>query len=594
MCGIAGQISFLQKVNHNHVQQMTDALRHRGPDGEGIYINEDKTTALGHRRLSFLDLSESGKQPMTNEDGTIWITYNGEIYNYVELRSQLEKLGHSFHSHTDTEVIVHGYEEWGCGILPKLKGMFAFAIWNEKTKELFLARDRFGIKPLYYYHDAQSRNIVFASEIKGIKANPTVSTTLSPHSMSSFFTYRYVPSPQTIWKEVNKLPPAHYLLMNASGQITITEYWQIPYGNKRISDKEAIETFDQLLLDSVRTHARSDVPVGAFLSGGYDSSAIVYYMNRFGYKPATFSIGFEGWDVSEHLYAGMVARQYHTEHYDLILESQSLDLLDKLVEVYDEPNGDISIIPTYLVSREAARKRKAVMSGEGSDEFLVGYQWQKDYRPANKSWWQQLSGLLRKPDENQMLSYYAECMSMGRFDRSEFDKMYTSDFLQQALPEDEYWWYKKLYKKDLSDLKAMQHLDVKHFMGEQVLAKIDRASMAHSLEVRVPFLDHEICEFVFSLHESVYYRSDETKHLLYQNIKNHLPAEILQRKKQGFVGPDTYYMNYAWYREKLSGSKLVADGYINGLYIETLLNNKDHWRLWKIAVMELWYRKWIA
>ncbi len=594
MCGIAGQISFNKKVNQNHVQHMIDALRHRGPDGEGIYINESNSAALAHRRLSFLDLSESGKQPMTNEDGNVWITYNGEIYNYVELRSELEKLGHSFRSHTDTEVIIHGYEEWGCGVLNKLKGMFAFAIWNEKTTELFMARDRFGIKPLYYYNDVPAKNFVFASELKGIKANPTVSTTLSPQAMSSFFTYRYVPSPQTIWKEVNKLPPAHYLLMNANGQITIKEYWEIPYGNKVISDKEAIETFDQLLFNSVRTHARSDVPVGSFLSGGYDSSAIVYYMNRFGYHPATFSIGFEGWDVSEHLYAGMVARQYHTEHYDLILESQSLDLLEKLVEVYDEPNGDISIIPTYLVSREASLKRKAVMSGEGSDEFLVGYQWQKDYKPAHKSWWQKLSHIFRNPSGNHMLSYYAECMSMGRFDRSEFSKMYTPEFLKQALPEDEYWWYKQLYKKDLSDLKAMQHLDVKHFMGEQVLAKIDRASMAHSLEVRVPFLDHEICEFVFSLHESVYYRADETKHLLYQNIKNHLPAEILQRKKQGFVGPDTYYMNYNWYREKLSKSKLVDDGYINGSYVETLLNNKDHWRLWKIAVMELWYRKWIT
>ncbi|MBK7147243.1 MAG: asparagine synthase (glutamine-hydrolyzing) [Bacteroidetes bacterium] len=590
MCGIAGQLKFKGVVEERKIVAMTDAIKHRGPDGDGVYINADSTLGLGHRRLSFLDLSTAGKQPMTNENGTIWITYNGEIYNYVELRTELVKLGHVFHSHTDTEVIIHGYEQWGSGVLNRLKGMFAFAIWDETKRELFLARDRFGIKPLYYYFE--NGNFIFSSEIKGIKANSDVKTTLDHTSFADYFVYRYVPSPKSIWKEVKKLPPAHSLIIKSDGSVTTNEYWKIPFAENVISDRDAVEQFDVLLLNSVKTHARSDVPVGSFLSGGYDSSAIVYYMSRFGYTPATFSIGFEGWDVSEHIYADMVARQYNTEHHSLILEAQSLDILEHLVWVYDEPNGDISIIPTYLVSKAASEKRKAVMSGEGSDEFLVGYQWQKDYMPGQVSWFQQFLSRLKGKKNSQMLDYYAGCMAMGRFDSNELRKLLHPD-LHIHISGDPEWWYKKLYNPSLPDLKAMQVLDVKHFMGEQVLAKVDRASMANSLEVRVPFLDHEICEFVFSLSSSVYYKKEDTKHLLYQNIKNHFPDEILHRKKQGFVGPDKYYMNYDWYKKHLTQSRLADDKIINRNYIDFLLKENDHWRLWKIAVMELWYRKWV-
>lgn len=589
MCGIAGQVKFKGVINEGNISAMDEAIKHRGPDGSGLYMNESKTAALGHRRLSFLDLSEAGKQPMTQEDGSMWVTFNGEIYNYLELRLELEKCGHRFHSHTDTEVILHGYEQWGADVVNKMKGMFAFAIWDEKRKELFLARDRFGIKPLYYYYE--DGNFVFASEIKAIKANADVSTSLDYSSFADFFVYRYIPSPKSIWKEVKKLPSAHCLLLKADGAVELKEYWEIPFAEKIISDKEAVERFDELLYNSVHIHARSDVPVGSFLSGGYDSSAIVYYLSRFGYTPSTFAIGFEGWDVSEHIYADMVAKQYGTHHHSLILEAQSLDLLDHLVWVYDEPNGDISIIPTYLVSREASRHVKAVMSGEGSDEFLVGYQWQKDYAPQQLGWLDKLKQLFAGQQPNHMLTYYAGCMAMGRFDNKELKEL-LSPHLHQHLNNNCDWYYHSLHQPQLTDLKAMQVLDVKHFMGEQVLGKVDRASMANSLEVRVPFLDHEICEFVFQLSQQVYYRKDETKHLLYQNIKNHLPQQILQRKKQGFVGPDKYYMNYEWYKNRLADSKLVADGLINRGYVDRLIATNDHWRLWKVTVMELWYRRW--
>jgi asparagine synthase (glutamine-hydrolysing) len=589
MCGIAGQVNFNGTVKEENIDAMCNAIKHRGPDGWGHYFNDSKTAGLGHRRLSFLDLSELGKQPMTNEDGSIWITLNGEIYNYVELRDELEKFGHQFHSHTDTEVIIHGYEQWGYDVLNKIKGMFAFGLWDERNKRLFIARDRFGIKPLYYYH--QNGNFVFGSEIKAIKANAEVKTELDYTSFADYFVYRYVPSPKSIWKEVKKLPIASYLVLENDGATTIKQYWQIPFAENIISDKEAIEKFDHLFLTSVKTHARSDVPIGSFLSGGYDSSAVVYYMSRFGYVPETFSIGFEGWDVSEHLFADMVAKQYGTNHHSLILESQSLDILDHLVWVYDEPNGDISIIPTYLVSAEAAKSVKAVMSGEGSDEILVGYQWQKDYEPRKSSLKERLLNLLKPAGTPYILQYYAQAMAMGRFDGGELRKLLNPDKHQyiNANPD---WYYHSLYNPALPELKAMQVMDVKHFMGEQVLAKVDRASMASSLEVRVPFLDHEICEFVFQLKTSVYYRKDETKHLLYQNIKEHFPKEILQRKKQGFVGPDRYYMNIPWYQNRLSDCKLAKDGIINSSYVNQLLADKDHWRLWKIAVMESWYRKW--
>jgi asparagine synthase (glutamine-hydrolysing) len=468
-----------------------------------------------------------------------------------------------------------------------LKGMFAFGLWDEKKKELYLARDRFGIKPMFYYY--RDGNFVFASEIKALKANSEVTTTLDYTSFSDYFVYRHVPSPRSIWNEVSKLKPAHYLVLKADGKVETKEYWKIPIAENVIPDKQAIEQFDELLFNSVRTHARSDVPVGSFLSGGYDSSSLVYYMSRFGYVPSTFSIGFENWDVSEHFYAEMVAKQYGTDHHTHILEAQSLDLLEHLSWVYDEPNGDISIIPTYLVSKVAAERVKTVMSGEGADEFLVGYHWQKFWWRENRNWRQKLQDFFS--GNPYLLQYYTASMSMGKFDGEELRQLMHPD-LHNHIHSKTDWYYRELYDSSLPDLKALQMLDVKHFMGELILTKMDRASMASSLEVRVPFLDHEICEFIFKLSPEVYFRKEETKHLLYQNIKDHFPPEILNRGKQGFVGPDKYYMNLAWYEQRLHDSKLVKDKIINARYIDRLLMEKDHWRLWKVAVMELWYKRW--
>ena len=592
MCGIIGQINQSNPIDEQLFISMRDTLRHRGPDDAGFFLAKNKLVALGHRRLSFLDLSEAGRQPMTNEDGTLWLTFNGEIYNYLELKSQLVGLGHLFKSTSDSEVIIHGYEQWGVQVLQKLKGMFAFGIWDEKNRKLFLARDRFGIKPLYYYQDTES--FIFASEIKGIIENPEVKTDLDYSSLCDYLIYRYVPSPKCIWKDLKKLPPAHYLQMNFDGQVEVTEYWKLSFADNIIPEKEAIEAVNNMLLDSVKTHVRSDVPIGSFLSGGYDSSALVQYLNMINYSAETFSIGFEGWDQSEHQYAEIVSKLYGTKHTSTLVDGGSLDVVEKLMHYYDEPIADISIIPTFLVSQAASKHVKAVFSGEGADELFCGYTWhlQEDSSDRELTTWQKMRALLGAKKTNYSTSQYAMAMSMGKYDENNLGDL-LSDDLRQFIPDNANWFYDQHYRTDIEDVKRFQLLDIKTFMGELVLTKIDRASMANSLEVRVPFLDHELYEYLFQLNQKVYFKPAVTKFLLHENIVNALPAKILDRKKQGFVGPDTYYMNIDYYAQILRDGKLLKDHIIKKNKLEELILEKDHWRLWKLMVLEFWFQKWV-
>jgi asparagine synthase (glutamine-hydrolysing) len=565
-------------------------LAHRGPDDADSQYFENDRIALGHRRLSFLDLSAAGRQPLCNEDGTVWIVLNGEIYNYVELRQELEAAGHTFKTHTDTEVIVHGYEQWGERVVDRLKGMFAFGLLDLPRKRLFLARDRFGIKPLYYCQ--ANGMVVFASELKAIMACADVPRQPDMTAFADYLIYRYIPSPKTIWQGISKLPPAHYWVYDyQTGQATETEYWKLTYGEGNENPYELAKEAGELMQQSVAIHARADVPIGAFLSGGYDSSAIVYFLNKIGYKPETFAIGFEGWDNSEHLYAEMVAKHLHVPFNYYLANDSTLDLMDIMPDVYDEPIADISILPTWLVSQQAVKKTKAVMSGEGADELMGGYWWEKKFfgQHHNVSFKERLKALFNKQDT---IEFYADAMSMGRFDQAELRKAFQPE-QYQYLPEDTEWFYRQNFDAKLSPLKSIQQMDIKCFMGELVLVKMDRASMAGSLEVRVPFLDHELFEKVFANREDVYFQPDKTKFLLYENIKNHLPKAILDRPKQGFVGPDGFYMNMMRYGNILQQSHLVAAGIIRQTYIDELFSAKDHWRLWKLAVLEKWYRRWI-
>jgi asparagine synthase (glutamine-hydrolysing) len=594
MCGIIGQVEFQGQVDPVHFDKMRDTLAHRGPDGVGSWVSDDGRVALGHRRLAFLDLSEAGAQPMCSEDGQLIVTLNGEIYNYLELRDELSVLGNRFRTDTDTEVLLHGYRQWGMeGVVSRIVGMFAFGLFDRRNGKLFLVRDRFGIKPLYYHLSAQ--RLIFASELKAIMVPGLVPRELDRTSFLDYFVYRYIPSPNTIWEHVSKLPPSHLLELDVrDGMSAIKEYWTPMITDHRAEPEALAAQVGDMLSNSVAIHSRSDVEIGAFLSGGYDSSAIASLLKGSVHSLRTFSIGFEGWENSEDRYAEKVARHIGAGHIPLMANSDSLDLLDLMPMVYDEPIADISIIPTWLVSRSAAGHVKAVMSGEGADELFGGYNWQKEYFAK----WHPIGVADRvkaffTDRSATAVADYAEFMAMGRFDRQELQRM-ASPRMSAHIRTDPDWFYRQHHRPELSPLKSIQYMDMKCFMAELVLTKVDRASMAHSLEVRVPFLDHRLFDLVLACDERDYFRPDVTKFLLYQNIKDKLPSGILNRPKQGFVGPDSYYMDMARYQMLLKDSTMVKMDLVNEGYVLTCLEQHDHWRLWKLAVMELWCKHWLT
>lgn len=586
MCGIVGLINLHQPIVKNVFTQMVNTLQHRGPDDSGLFYSNNEHVALGHRRLSFIDLSAAGKQPLSNSTQTIWITFNGEIYNYLELREQLKNQYH-FTTVTDTEVLIAAYQTWGIEFINKLKGMFAFGLYDATLNKLFLVRDRFGIKPLYYFNNGNS--LVFASELKAIMASGLVEKQLNYSAFTDYFVYRYIPSPKTIWENVYKVAPANYLEIDTiTLQQKEVEYWQLNALNQTENENELTQEINTILTQSVQEHTRADVPIGSFLSGGYDSSALVNYMKLLKQNPKTFSIGFSHWEKSEDQFANIVAKHLHVENTAVIADEHSLDLVNIMPIVYDEPIADISIVPTYMVSKLARTQVKAVLSGEGADEIFGGYTWQHEFMQKPKQ------GLLAKlfGSKTDTVNFYAQAMAMGWFDAEELKRM-LHPRLHKHIQGDVHWFYRKHFKPNLSPLKSIQYMDMKCFMGELVLTKIDRASMANSLEVRVPFLDHTLFEKVFSLAESCYFKPHQTKYLVYQNIKNFLPQQILARKKQGFVGPDSYYMNLDFYRKELADSSLVKHQIINQNYLDELLQETYNWKLWKILVMEKWFKQWM-
>ncbi|MBW1990207.1 MAG: asparagine synthase (glutamine-hydrolyzing) [Deltaproteobacteria bacterium] len=591
MCGICGQVLCREKVDLEAFVRMRDSLAHRGPDGAGAHVSADGSAALGHRRLALVDLSPAGAQPMANEDATLWLSANGEIYNAPLLRAKLRALGHTFSSRSDSEVILHGYEEWGEGVLGRLSGMFALALWDERKGRLFLARDRFGIKPLYWC--ASPRGFAFASEAKALAANPLFPLEMDVSAACSYFVYRYVPSPGTIWKNVYKLPPGACLTVDRGRPGKVRPWYTLPAGRLRPSMEEAAEEVRRLLKKSVAGHLQSDVPVGSLLSGGYDSSALAVLLSDLDYQAHCFSIGFSGWEASEHRYARMVAEALGLPLSERILDPGDLSLLDELAWVYDEPLADISTLPTHQVSALAAERVKAVFSGEGADELFGGYTWQREY--ANL--WASLCLPRRAAARlgaflgRTGVPFYANAMAMGRFNRGELRRLLCPD-LHRFIPRDPDWFYRKHFRPGLPPLRSIQHLDARCFMGELVLTKVDRASMAHSLEVRVPFLDPDLVDFALSLDESVVFSPQRTKPLLRTILEGRVPPGILARSKQGFVGPDSYYGDMEWYRDRLCKGALVKDGIVRRKALSHYLQTRDQWRLWKVLVFDLWYARW--
>ena len=471
MCGILGHFKKEGAIDSSIFNQMLNTLAHRGPDGEGIYISEDQKKALGHRRLSFLDLSENGRQPLSNPKGNIWLTFNGEIYNYKELKNKL-KNNYSFKTKTDTEVILAAYEKWGTSFVQHLKGMFAIGILDEHKNKLYLFRDRFGIKPLYYGNF--EGNFIFASELKAIMQSGVFPKKLNKSAIADYFVYRYIPSPKSIWENIFKLPPACQLELNLDNfEYKTEEYWQLSTSESIVDESEATTEVKTILSKSVKEHLRADVPIGSFLSGGYDSSALAVLMKNEGYPPYTFSIGFEDWKNSEHKYADLVAKHLSIPNENILANSESINLIELMPAIYDEPIADISITPTYLVSKLARKKVKAVFSGEGADEIFGGYTWQHNYYKLSRqnSLLQKIKNIL---SPIKTVDFYANAMAMGRFDKKELKKMLHTE-LHSSIPKDTEWFYRKNYNPNLSPMKSIQFMDIKCFMAELVLTKIDRA-----------------------------------------------------------------------------------------------------------------------
>lgn len=602
MCGIIGIWDFESKVDKNQLSKARDLLVHRGPDDKGIFV--DDHVGLAHRRLSIIDLSKAGHQPMCNEDETIWITYNGEIYNFKEIRDNLEKKGHRFKSNTDTEVIIHAYEEYGEKCLELFNGMFAFGLWDSNKKRLFLARDRLGIKPLYYYW--KDKQFIFSSEMKSILDFDFVKREINKDSLNDYFSYLCIPAPNTIFKKVYKLKPGHFLVLNKYG-ISERKYWDLEYKEKKISEKDAEKIIIKNLKEAVRKRLVADVPLGAFLSGGIDSSTIVALMSRLTKDVKTFSIGFEGSENDELELARKTAVRYNTEHHEYVIKPAEFNLFPKLVYYADEPFADSSLIPTHLVSEIARKKVTVCLSGDGGDENFAGYE--------------------RYP-KGQIESHYVKIPHIIRnfiYSASKSQR-YKRIFEIGLITEDENRFIKgnqqftDSEKKSLFNFKVgdangsrllknnkiksyinkMLYFDTKVILPSAYLKKVDTASMINSLEVRTPFLDHVFMEKIASLPSKYKLHFLNKKYILKKAMKKFIPSEIIKGKKRGFNAPVNDWLK-GELKDNLKHIILSSTkrGFFNKKRVQHLWEQHqsglfDHQeRLWAFLSFELWNRIYI-
>jgi len=563
MCGIAGQLSldFEEPVDEALIRRMTDRLSHRGPDGEGCAVMGH--VGLGHKRLSIIDISPGGAQPMSNEDGTVWITFNGEIYNYRSLREDLKRRGHTFKSESDTEVIVHLYEEFGEECLQHLKGMFSFAIWDERNQKLFAARDRVGIKPFYYCRTGNA--FIFASEIKALFVNPAVSRVWNARSIQKFLTYYYVPGEETAFSDVFRLLPGHKLTVR-NGVIETSQYWDLDFQTSEnfASFDEAVEALQSLLSDTVRNHLISDVPVGVLLSGGVDSTAMLRYAATHSSEPvSTFTVGFDDESVTdERPYARLAAARFGGKHEEITLTSREFgDFLPKYVWHMEEPICEPPAIALHAVAQRARNcSVKVLLSGEGGDEAFAGYN-KYGYllalesaksllgpaRGLLKSGMRALSSVGMRSFQNYIplvdldpADYYFSCTSspFTPFNRQK-DSWFNTAHQQMLGAQEASETTRRIFKtsKDLPLLHQMLRVDTKTWLPDDLLIKADKMTMATSVELRVPFLDSDLLEFAASLPPSFKLRGWPPKRILRAALKSGVPTEILNRKKIGFPVP---------------------------------------------------------
>jgi asparagine synthase (glutamine-hydrolysing) len=627
MCGIAGFVEspetstpLAADAARALVHRMCDVIRHRGPDDEGTMVEDG--VALGMRRLSIIDLS-TGHQPIANEDQTVWTVFNGELYNFRELRKELEAAGHRFATATDTETIVHGYEEWGADAIGRLRGMFAMAIWDARAKRLLLARDRIGIKPLYYAEGGG--RLYFGSEIKSVLCARDVRRELDFNSLDHYLSFLYTPRDASIFTSIKKLPPGHVLTW-IDGQHRVEPYWRFPRGETfRGDETEAIAGLRSVLVDAVRAHLVSDVPVGAFLSGGVDSSLVVGLMAETSEGAVkTFSVGFDEPEFDELAHARRVARHFGTEHHEFVVRPKAIEILDPLISHFDEPFADSSAIPTWYVSQMARGHVTVVLSGDGGDELFGGYD---RYVP---------NGRVAKVDRLSRLSpgavrgvaaAIAECLPHGargknflrhvardeegryldaiRFFAADEKPALLSPEVRRriTLPDPEVRLSSHFEESTgLPWPSRMMRFDALTYLPEDVLTKVDRMSMAHSIESRVPLLDNEVVAFASALPAAFKIKNGRRKHVLKEVAATMLPRDLLDRRKQGFGVPLGH-----WFQGKLRD--VFADtllskpalsrgyfqqGFVRRLMDEHLSGKRDHaLRLWQLVVFERWHEQYV-
>ena len=621
MCGIAGKLSYdAEPIRPDLLAAMTDALTHRGPDSAGYYFGEG--IGLGHRRLSIIDLS-TGDQPLANEDETVWVVFNGEIYNFIEVRDELVRLGHQFRTRTDTEIIVHGYEEWGSECVHRFRGMFAFALWDARAKRLLLARDRLGVKPLYYA--SLPDGLIFGSEIKSILQDPSVPREWRPDAIDAYLTLEYIPGPGTVYQHIHRLPPGHVLVAER-GHIHVQQYWDLEFTGQGDPQREQeyLERLDALLRESVKLRLISDVPLGAFLSGGIDSTAVVAYMvETSDARVVTTSVGFEEQAFDELAHARTVADHLGCEHHPVVANPNVRDLLPKLAWHFDEPFADPSAVPTYYVSAAARERVTVALSGDGGDELWAGYarhhveRWESRARRWLGGWGSRAVGQLgtRLPHSikgaralgHLALSPADACArkhGYAIFEGNEKLGLYSDGFTSATEPFDAFEPFRAAYEtcKSADPVDRALYVDVKTYMVDDILVKVDRMSMAVSLETREPLLDHRLLEFAATVPSALKLRGNTRKYLLRRVLGPRVPASILERGKQGFEPPTG-----EWLRGPLAEMthELLLDGRLRGrgifneraitrLWEEHRTERRDHReRLWALVMLELWFREYI-
>lgn len=639
MCGICGIFNYAGtnfEVTEELVTRMRDTMVHRGPDDAGVYVSSNRRIGLGHRRLSIIDLSSAGHQPMCNEDSTIWITYNGEIYNHQELRRGLEARGHRYKSRTDAETILHLYEEKGVDCVHDLEGMFAFAIWDSQKRQLFLARDRIGKKPLYY--TIQNGQLVFASEIKAILEHPHIERDIDITALYHYLTIYVAPSPSTLFKEIKKLPPSYFMVCDEQGNIKLKQYWDaiVRSQEEGSSEEYCVATIRELLTESIRKRMMSDVPFGVFLSGGIDSSTNVALMAGLMERPVeTFSVGFEDQPAyNEFKYARQIAEEFNTNHHEVIVDHRDLmDYVPNLIYHQDEPIADWVCVPLYFVSRLARESGVIVIQiGEGSDEIFFGYDgYMSTLNFYNKYWkhYTKLPETLRKAI-NIVASPLLTLAGMGAG---------IKELLGKAAVDKELFWggaiaFTEAQKKMLMNssidwqglntssvvnerlskidsekpgvdfMERMIYLELKHRLPELLLMRVDKITMSTSVEGRAPYLDHKLVEFAMSIPSELKIKNGQTKYILKKAVEGVIPDNIIYRKKQGFGAPVREWFGGElgkYIAHSILNSRIRERQLFNYEYLQSMLEKQQRGgevdnsaRLWIIFNLSKWYDHWIA